>query len=513
MRLLLLVSVATTFSFAFQVKPAPSQKPTKEIADLVNRLAAAPFEIEADALLMLIDSAKLPTDSVGPTLDRLFVESGRSSIKSPFTGLYPEYSNAESSLPSLTVTASRLGLDQLSLQSRIVSRTKGIKLTHAIELFDSIQLQPPPRLCTDALMPVVDGYYLTLLTLFHDQEKSGNAKIRENAADWLGRRLTVTQEAQIAPVANSLAKLSNQREVFELSFARFSQDLGNLDPSFLPYLQSLGASTDSLILLASRASLSGISTAPLWRAFAAYNRKALTGTRCRAMPAIDLSKKLELVKSKLNSIPLAPEVAEAIANLPTLDPRRYEDAKPSALPFMSDSALKALYIDYATMRFGSEDRRREFIGKSRPDGLTSFIPIEERKSLQWEEQAAKYLRRVEEFAKHNDDDNLTAFAKVGGLYASFIAILPHSSSSFPSALASYVAYLSASPVMKQQPPIWLWNVKGFLRRGTLDEHERGQELVRAMIRQQGSQVLNTVLDADSFNKIYSESNISTIVVP
>ena len=115
---------------------------------------------------------------------------------------------------------------------------------------------------------------------------------------------------------------------------------------------------------------------------------------------------------------------------------------------MSDSALKALYIDYATMRFGSEDRRREFIGKSRPDGLNSFIPIEERKSLQWEEQAAKYLRRLEAFAKHNDDDNLTAFSKVGGLYASFIAILPHSSSSFPSALASYVAYLSASPVMK-----------------------------------------------------------------
>ena len=93
---------------------------------------------------------------VGPTLDRFFVESVRSSIKSHFTGLYPEYSNADSSVLSLTAAASRLGLDQFSLQSRIVSRTKGIKLTHAIELFDTIQLQPPPRLCTDALIPVVD---------------------------------------------------------------------------------------------------------------------------------------------------------------------------------------------------------------------------------------------------------------------------------------------------------------------------------------------------------------------
>ncbi len=518
MRNLLLLALLAAPASAFQPTPIPPPKTAKEkeIEALVSRLAALPVEVEADSLLMLIGAAQIPAAQVPAILDRLFLDTGRAIVKSPSYISYPVFENWGGNVPGISQRASQLlALDQLSLQTRIVTLIKATKLSHAVELFDTIQPAPPSRSCAAPLTPKVDRYYKTLQALFHDRERGATAKARQDAAHWLGGHLVVSQEAQIAPVAGLIMTLSSQPPIFELALSRLSQDLANLDPSFLPYLATIDAVTDALIDLAKRATLNGFSAEPLWRSFASYNRNALTGTRCGAYPAETLDKRLHAIWAKLDTIKLPPEAAEAFASLVKLEPKQVDDTKP---PFESFYANKtspwyALQIEYQNLRFGPIETRRQFVGKHRPDGLTSFIPLEERKSPAWDDRATKYLRGIEDYVKNTEEDGLTTFVKTSSLYSTFIEILPHASISFPGALSSYVAYLSAAPFANQEPLIWLFEVKAFLRHGTLDEHEQGYDLVRAAIRQQGGQILNTIIEVDRLNPIRSESNMSTLVVP
>lgn len=63
------------------------------LALLVSRLAALLFEVEVDALLMLIGAGQIPAAQVPATLDRLFLNTGRAIVKSPLDVAYPEFEN------------------------------------------------------------------------------------------------------------------------------------------------------------------------------------------------------------------------------------------------------------------------------------------------------------------------------------------------------------------------------------------------------------------------------------
>lgn len=136
--------------------------------------------------------------------------------------------------------------------------------------------------------------------------------------------------------------------------------------------------TDALIELAERAAVNGLSAEPLWRAFAAYNRNALTGTRCGAYPAEALAKKLQAIQSELQPMTLLPpKPPKHSPALSKFDPRRIDDAKPPFQSFYADknSSWYALEIEYQNLRFGPIETRRQFVGKARPDGLNSLIPL------------------------------------------------------------------------------------------------------------------------------------------
>ena len=288
-----------------------------------------------------------------------------------------------------------------------------------------------------------------------------------------------------------------------------------MNPSFLPYVNLLEKTTTAVVSLAKSASLAGVSPTPLWRAFAAYNENALKGSRCMAFPKDKLNASIELVRTKALSVALPDDIATEFAGLTLIVPGSMDDAKPQDKRFLADPRLMELWSDYAKLRFGPKERAQGFRGKSRPDGVTEFLPFEERQSMEWNESASKFLRKVEEFAKRSDSDSdpITAYQNISGLYSSLLEILPMSSNSYPTALSSFIAYISGSPTMRQNTAVWLWRVKIFLRRGSIDESEESFKRIRAAIREQGNQALNTLLDFDRFYPNRSEKNINVIVVP
>jgi hypothetical protein len=515
MRSLLLLLIFSTNTQAFQLKQGAKQSTEgeREVEALVTRLAGLPFEMEADALLMLIGAGKLPAADIAPTLERLFINSARSTFSSPLIAMYPQFDTSSGNIESAKATASRaLGLDQLSIQTRVIAKQREIDPNRAMHMLDQIRPPQTPRSCSDSLMPSVDRYYQSLLKLYQIQAASKNRKVREHADQWLRSHLSLEQESQIAPIARLILKLGNEQELFEFSLARYSRDLGNLSPAFLPYFASLETVTGDLIALAKRSSEIGQSSAGLWQSFAAYNRKALTGVRCTTMPADVLARRLQQVQAKLKTIELPSEAREILDKLESLQPDRLDTSKPELQSFDSDAGSKNLMQQYAELRVGPIESRKRFVGKRRPDGLPSFLPLEERKTAEWDEKAALYLRRIETLVRESQDDSLASFLKVSEVYSSLIQILPVANNTFAGAVSSYLSYLSASPVLKEYPLVWLVEVKLFLRRGTLDEYEAGQVKVREAIRRQGSDALNALLEVDRFNPMQSNSNMSTLYV-
>lgn len=472
---LCLIAISVSI-LAFQPKPLKkvASKQATEIQAIVTRLASMPFEVEAEALLMLIGAGQLSKADANEALERLFIDSSRASFKSPLVGAYPQFQSSGGDIESSKATASQaLGLDQLTIQTRIISKIRESDAKRAMEMFDSIGIPSAPRSCADALMPSLDRYYQALLKLYQVLVTEKNLKLQENATFWLGSHLSVDQDAQIVPAASLISKIADNKELFEYRLARYAQDLGNLNPSYVPYFAVLDRATDMMLTLSKRASDSGISSAPLWRGFMNYNRKAVTGTRCKAMPEGEVAKHLRNLQTKLQSANLPEEAREILSTLHELKPDRVDETQPKGKKFSSDPEWLKLASDYQELRFGPVETRRQFVGKHRPDGLTSFLPLEERKSHEWDEKATKFLRNLEKMEKQTQDDPLTSFLKFGGDYGSLIAILPVSNGSFSVAVSSYLAYLASSPILKENPALWLVEVKLFLRRATLDDRDEG----------------------------------------
>lgn len=515
MQLLVLIFFLALNCSGFQSKKAAPQKTKEEIAiqALVTRLAALPFEMEADGLLILIESGQIPKGEMAVVLDRLFLDSNRAAFKSAMTVTYPTVDPGGETVTSAKARASSsLGLDQLTIQARVISKMRETDLKHAVELFDSVRVPQTSRSCSETLLPTLDRYYQALLKLYQARTLSKDNKMREGASQWLGSHLSVQQEAQIVPVAHLIVKLAPEKDLFELSLSRFSQDLANLDPSFISYVSTVDTVTEALLALSKRASESGSFPAAIWRSFALFHRKALTATRCAFLPEEALKKQIQKLQSKTEAIGMPPEAREIFDLLATLKPDRLNDSKPDYEPVDADSESKELLRDYAELRVGAIETRRQFLGKRRPDGLPSFLSLEERKTIQWDEKASQYLRKIERSAKDGQSSLLSSFIKTSERYSSLIQILPISNTAFSGTLSSYLAYLSASPILKESPLVWLVEVKLFLRRGTLDEHDDGQLKIREAIRRHGSEALNILLEIDRYNPIQANSNMSTLYV-
>ncbi len=473
-------------------------KADKELENLIQRLASLPPEFEADSLLLLVEAGKIPSDSVVATLDGAFLTAGRASVTATMRGMLPEYLALGESVPAAIAQSSGMG-DQLTLRLRVVESMKTRNVEHAVELFDSIQIPRPALTCADALMPRPKRYFETLTRLYRDLQKSPKPKVREMADHWLASHLGALHESQIAPVAQELAALSAQKDLFELGLDRLSLDISKLNPSFRSWWASGNDVTLSLIALAQKAQSVGKSTEQLWRAYIGYNRGALDAARCADVKATDVAARLKEWQAQFESLSIPPDILEAFAALAAVEPRSIDAGKPDFPYFRSDPRVMEMLRSYGALRFGPIEPGGAVASGQRADGMADILPLAERMTVAWRDRAEKYLRRLEEIAKEDDKDRLGAFIKTSNCYSALIAITPIKSGQLESTVSSYIAFLAASPVLKEQPLIWLMQFRRVFRHGTVDETPEGLALARKLVHELGSQLMNTLLDIDRLN--------------
>ncbi len=493
--------LACTYLSPGQIAPAlPAKpKPDRELEDLIQRLASLPPEFEADSLLLLVEAGKIKLESKIATLDRIFLSAGRASVSSPTRGMLENYRWLGESTPALIAQSSASGQDRLVLRLRAVDAMKDLNVEHAAEMFDSIHLPSPTLSCADALMPQPHRYYETLLRLHKALQKSPKPKTREMADDWLTSHFSASHETQITPVAEALAQLTEQKDLFEISLSKFGQDIAKLSPAFRSYWATNKDVTASLIALTKKAQTARYSAEPLWRAYLSYETSVLGGERCADIKAADVTGRLDALKVAVEALPIPIDLKEGFSALAKIEPRRIDDVKPKFPNYRSDPRVAELIDLYRNLRFGPEEKRKEVAAGQRPDGLINFLPLDQRKTPEWQNEAERYLRKLEEYAKLDEEDRVGAFSKTSSEYASLIEITPIGSRQLEACVNAYIGYLAGSPILKEQPLIWLMYFKMFLRRGTLDEHEQGLELVRKLLRERGSHVMNTLVDVDRYD--------------
>ena len=479
-------------------QPALATTPSedKQIAALRQRLSALPPEFEADGLLVLLEAGKISKSEVNAVVDTVFLSAGRASLSAPQRGTYSKYLRLIESVPAAIASASRNGFTQLELRLRAVQLLSRYNLPHAVELFDQIDLPRPVLACTDPLIPLPGIYYEQALRLYQLLEKLPRPKAREDAQDWLRRHLTVRHESQIGPVARTIKTLDNDPALFPILAGQFALDLSQLNPTFTGYAATMNDIGEPLVRLVQAAELQGIASTAIWRGFLDYNRAALGATRCNAIPAAMLSQQLQELVEKVRHTKLIPEIAEGLQFLTKLTPKATDDAAPPDPLFDSDTRFEDLTTQVRILRFGPADKEHLLPKERRADGMAPFLPLQERRTLAWQQQAERYLRQIEEFAKQPSGDPTITLLKTAQLYLALINILPVDSDLMPVACSFYLSYLSGSPVLRERPLVWILFFRFVVSRTSDDEPERGREFIQRLIRDTGSQLMNTLLEVD-----------------
>jgi hypothetical protein len=438
---------------------------SNKVEQLLQQLAAVPPEAEADGLLSLIEKGHIPEKDVPELLERAFGVANSIQASAPFYAAIRSYDSLGESVPALTAFASHTVGNRLGIQLRVVRALVAKDLSAALRYFEQIRPGIAVVNCQTELLPDTSEYFRTAVRLFHAMERSAIQRHREDATVWLTRHLALRSETEMPAVADAIQSLAERQELHSRLMSRFVQDIAALEPSFRFYWVSRKR--------ADRLPSAG---------YATYQRAALQAERCADIAQAEIDQHIA-----------------GNEELAKLRPRSLDTKLAKAMMFREDSIYEQFTPLYQDLRFGPLENRRKVASQRREDGLTSFLPMEERRSPRWQAAAEVYLRKVNDYAKLDVKDADATFLKVSTLYGSLIEIAPVSSPFLNAAVGSYLAYMSGSAMLKERPDLWLAQFRMFLRRGTLDDHESGMKLIRKLIRERGNHVMNTLVDLDEFH--------------
>ena len=168
------------FTFSVAAKEDNKPKLPDELQHVADLAEAAPPEFTSDALLRIGAVAKVDKSLRIELIERAFHLAMSAEFASPLKLARP----ATDTLESMTVAASKLGLDRLSLQIRAVNQMLPLDPKAARTLF--LQIEPPEApSCTQPILPDAGPLYSSLIPLagavFPPDERDG-VVVRLNGA-------------------------------------------------------------------------------------------------------------------------------------------------------------------------------------------------------------------------------------------------------------------------------------------------------------------------------------------
>jgi hypothetical protein len=249
------------------------------IRPMVETARAAPPEMFADIVARLVEAGSIPQkDPQVDLLDEAF--HAAAGAKEPVR-LIAIQAIQPDTRAIYRAKAGQLGLDALSLQSRILKELLTVDRPKARELFDQmVHPAQDVRGCDDPLLRDLSPYYeiagAIAQSAFTAAEKEKDVHIQ-----FLLTVLSqVKSPTELAAFASALESVQLKREQFELLLASFAKTMESTDANFRSFAISIDTLQPEVETMTRRADSAHIGTEALVKAYRKYLVAQLTAARC-----------------------------------------------------------------------------------------------------------------------------------------------------------------------------------------------------------------------------------------
>jgi hypothetical protein len=394
----------------------------RPVPPIVELARAAPPEFFADAILRLVQAGKIPqSEQQVELLEEAFSIAAGAKESMRLTDLPGTPPDTREIYRS---KAGELGLNTLSLQSRIVRELVTLDRAKARELFERItrpKLEPRP--CADPLIADVSAYYeaaaIVAQSTFTDREKESELHVQFLAAQLAGAQ----SPNELAPYARAIQSVGLSTPEWRLLLAGIVAKLQSLRTDYRPFAMSVDALQSELANLIESGRANGIGVDEVVQSFRKYLVRQLTAARC------------------------GPDLAIGLEQIQWLQPPLIEDE--------SKPAKRKEGFKVAQTYFESEDSKQ----------IGSALNHLRSASDDWKHAFTDFLR---DFASWRPDgSDLDVFHQKSTVLRALLEIAPRGDDR-ERVLNLCVTFLQSSPAERQSPAEWLWEAKTLAELANLD---------------------------------------------
>lgn len=427
---------------------APPEDPRQSIMD---RAVAAPPEVAADLYIKLAESG-YPLDKKKrlEMLEDAWRMAGLAKLEMP-----PKM--AVNGMNTDTDAGRILGsprLDKLTLRVRAIRAMLPLDRKTAMERLEEMPLPaPPPAPCESALTGAPDPYFELLRDL--------------GATDRLMldlRALTVPE--QLAPSIKAVLNIRRMdKDLRDLMVVAWAGSLKAMTGSFRSYYSSRDELDREFSGLVKHMELFIPSFPKAPEAIAEYDARHWAGEVCS-----DRAKDPQAAK------------AEKIG------------PGPKNPAYWSSPVAAKVIAEYKALRFGTPEQQAEYNKQPRrADGMGHFLPLELRRSSEWETAMRRYLFSLEEWKKDDNETDRSWFHQRAGSYRALLSIVPDGPMR-QGVVQSFITFLNGAAMKQESPAEWLLAFSELLESRGADTGT-AEGLNEAEVRRSGDGLMNLILDA------------------
>jgi hypothetical protein len=394
----------------------------RPVPPIVELARAAPPEFFADAIVKLVQAGKIPqSEQQVELLEEAFSVAAGAKESMRLTGLPGTPPDTREIYRS---KAGELGLNTLSLQSRIVRELVTLDRAKARELFERIarpKLEPRP--CADPLIADVSAYYEAAAVIaqstFTDREKESELHVQFLAAQLEGAQ----SPNELAPYAREIQSVGLSTPEWRLLLAGIAAKLQSIPTDYRPFAMYLDALQSELANLIESGRANQIGVDEVVQSFRKYLVKQLTAARC------------------------GPDLAIGLEQVAWLQPPPTEDESKPAKRKESFKVAQTYFESEDSKQIGTALNRLRSAGDD------------------WKHAFSDFLRDFS--AWRPDGSDIDVFHQKATVLRALLEITPRGEDR-DRVLNLCVAFLQLSPAERQSPAEWLWEAKTLAELANLD---------------------------------------------
>ncbi len=449
---------------------APVKFRNPEIVNLIDDLRVSPPEFAASSMIRLARHPDIDDAWRVEILEEAFriAYDAQHPYKMKYLGKY--HVDTRTGYKSM---AFDLKMDRLSLQLLAIGHLIWLDSAKARSLWSEMRkpLLAPLR-CEETLVYDVSDYYEMMVVMARKAFTREEMKTGEEIRFVDSHIVNIISPAEVIEAASVIKEIDLTPAQLNTLVETYSRALENIVKDDRSLWFDSDRLTGAAITLAKECERREVPIDFLLIRFRDYLVRELGAPRCadnliRDGKPVRTPKFVTDLNAALSTFEYIPKITEDDHR-----PRKI-DGEAVFHPYWETPRAKSLFRKIKVLRFGPEDKQRTNVRSNKPP---SPLPLEVRRSSEWQYQLSDFLREMAEWEPEHEKSEANYFHQKCNLFNGLIELAPNSSMRLKM-LADYMTFLERSRFEQESFIEWFHHVSDLLRRiRTMEKEEKDMAL-------------------------------------